>query len=207
MNKQCGDPIGYHLNFSFNGTRMWESSDLSVKRCPVCKYKLDFFATNPDYTFRKSFKPNVVGVGSAVPKNTQLSSTYDIYDIATKEFMEFCEVQGYENLEFVPLKNDPNHYHLISHNVIPVNREQSRLRFGKLCLGCHNYEYTVFGNPAVCYVDTNEPIPDGIYRSDLLFASGDSKHPLLFIGRETILKFKAMGFKKISYTPIYNHNL
>lgn len=202
MKKQKMPVIGYHVSLNFNGTYMWPYGS-KLDKCPCCGYKLDFITGSPEYAFRKSFKPKVVGVGGSVAISTPLSSTYDCYNIATEEFKEYCEAQCYKDLEFVALRNDPKHFQLICHTVINVDAETSRLRFGKLCPICENYDSTVFGSPSLCYVNTEQLIPDGIFRSNLLFASGDIKHPLIIIGPETMAKFKEAGFKKMGYRDIY----
>ena len=194
---------GYNVSTGFNGTRMWKSSDPKVRRCPECKFRLDFLSTNQEYTFKKSFNPKVAGVGPSVSTTAPLSYTYDICAIASAGFKEFCDAQGYQGLEFAPFSNDYSHFHLISHNIIRIDAEKSKLRFGKRCPTCHNYAYTVFRNPPVCYALQGEYPGDGIYRSDVLFADGDDKHPLMIIGPETKEKFKTAGFKKLAYHVVY----
>ena len=194
--------VGYYLFANFNGTWMWSSTD-NVLRCPSCKCKLDTLVTNPDYAFKRNFKPGVLGVGPAVPMSTSLTSTYDCYDIATSGFKNYCEAQSYKNLEFVPLKNDPNHFHLKCHEVIAIDTQATRLRFEDLCPICNNYRNLIFSNPDTLYINTEQPIPDGIFRSDVFLASGDNRHQLLIIGPETMLKFKAIGIKKLLYRNVY----
>ncbi len=49
----------------------------------------------------------------------------------------------------------------------------------------------------------DQPLEDGFYRSDLLFASGNEKHPLIFVGIKTKAKLEATNLNGLEFAPVY----
>lgn len=191
-------PFGYSVSAYDNNTDMFDSDDARLARCPLCGCRLDFFATNPDYALTKRFKPAYMDV--TIRPGDPISVTYDGARIVTRQFKEFCMEQNYAGLSFIPFSKDPEHFHLLVETVVKCHIEPNRPRFLDLCPECGNY-VTIVSPPD--RFEIAEPLADGLYRSDLLFASGDAKHPLLLISPETKEKFKAAKFRKLSYDPIY----
>lgn len=199
MNTIAKNIVGYVLGGHDNGTYMYEPGDKAISLCPRCGFRLDFFPTNPDYALKKRFKP-VTGQPT-VSKETALSSTYDGQLIVSQGFKDFCLQQGYAGLNFIEFPKDPQHFQLIVINQVKFDSERRGTRFLGLCPICGNYDAVIGASHAP--LQLAEPLADGFYRTDLLFASGDGKHPLIIVGTKTTSKLKAMKFKGLIFEPAY----
>lgn len=178
--------VGYRLSYQFNGTDMFRDNS-SLPKCNGCGYRLDFSPTNPKYVLRGTKR--------------DISATYDGQTIVSKAFKEFCERNKYSGLEFRPFENDPSHFHFIVNRQVKFDAKRRGVRFENLCPQCGNYESVVGGKPA--YLIIAEPLVDGFFRSDLLFASGNEKHPLTLVGIETKTKLKAAKLRGLEFSPAY----
>ena len=192
--------VGAAILVNDNDTWMWDDDDPRLPRCPVCGYRTNFFATNPDYVPKARFKP-VYAPELAITKQTAMASTYDGQVIVTRLFKEFCQAQGYEGLEFRGFCRDPEHFHFVATRQVQFDTKRSGTRFEKQCPRCGNYESIVPAQPAIIKVP--ESVADAILRTDLLFASGDEKNPVIIVGHETARKIKSAGFRGISFGPVY----
>ena len=178
--------ITYYVHEQDSKLRMFRD-DSSLKKCPKCGYRLDFFAHNPDFVLRKS--------------QYDVYATYDGQTIVSQAFKDFCTKENYKGLEFLEFKNDEHHYHLIisEDNIVPFDAPRRKTRFEGLCNVCGNYESIIGATPA--YLKIKEPLLDGIYRSDILFASGNEKSPLFFVGIQTKEKMEEAGLR-IRFSPV-----
>lgn len=191
--------VGFTIGGHHNGTYMYEPGDKALPFCPRCGYRLDFFPTNPDYAMKKRFKP-LTGEAT-VSKETALSFTYDHQHIVSQGFKDFCLQQGYQGLNFIAFPKDPRHFHLMIANQVKFDFARKGTRFLGLCPICGNYDEVIGAYPAL--LELTESLADGFYRTDLLFAGGDRKHPLIIVGPETKSKLKAMKFKGLIFEPAY----
>jgi hypothetical protein len=177
--------VGFSLSGQDNDSFMFQKHELP--RCPACGYKTDFLSHNSNYVLRR--------------KAPDYSTTYDGHYIVSERFRQFCRRQKYTGLEFGQFKNDPNHFDLQVEPVIPFDAKRRETRFIKLCQVCGNYESVVGAYPS--YLKCSDPLPDGFYRSDLLFASGDEKHPVFYVGAETKEKLKRARLTGLELEPAY----
>jgi hypothetical protein len=129
-----------------------------------------------------------------------MASTYDGQTIVSMSFKEFCEAEGYPGLNFGEFDRDPYHFHFTVSQQVEFDSERRGTVFEDLCPRCGNYVTVVGATPA--FLKVRDALADGFYRTDILFASGDEKHPIFVIGKETMRKMKAAGFKGIFYKPV-----
>ncbi len=183
MNKQ---KVGYALSAQDNDTYMFGPDD-PVERCGTCHYRRDLSAYNPRYKL-KSYRRD-------------LSATYDGFWIVTDRFRDFCTGQGYRDISFEEFAEDKRHFNFMPLTVVKFDAVSRMTSFEKLCPECGSYESVTGAYPA--YVLLSEPLADGFYRSDLLFASGDEKHPIIFVGAETKDKLAKSGLKGLEFSPLY----
>src|SRR6266446_13227 len=176
--------VGYKIGGQDNDTHMFRD-DSSLRKCEGCGYRLDFSATNPQYCLNKC--------------SDDISATYDGQTIVSRAFKDFCERNEYQGIKFAVFENDPNHFHLVVLREVKFDAERRKTRFENLCPQCGNYESIVGAKPA--YLLISEPLDSGFYRSDLLFASGNEKHPLTLIGNETKAKLEAAKLKGLEFSP------
>jgi hypothetical protein len=180
--------IGYNLDGQDNDTYMFRDNS-PLPKCEGCGYRLDFSPTNRKYVLKKC--------------KDAISATYDGQTIISKAFKEFCELNEYLGIKFGAFENDPNHFHLTLTHIVKFDSIRRKTRFEKLCPQCGNYESIVGATPVYLLVDKS--LEDGFYRSDLIFASGNEKHPLTLVGIETKAKLIAagLGLKDVDFSPAY----
>jgi hypothetical protein len=178
--------VGYKIGGQDNDTYMFRD-DSSLQKCDGCGYRLDFYATNRQYCLKKS--------------GSDISATYDGQTIVSQIFKEFCEQNKFKGVKFVAFENDPNHFHLTVTPEVKFDAIRSKTRFENLCSQCGNYESIVGAKPA--YLLAAQPLRDGFYRTDLIFASGNEKHPLILVGQETKAKLEAASLVGLEFSPAY----
>jgi hypothetical protein len=152
--------VGYYLGVAHSESRMFRDHS-QLAKCQQCGYRLDFFAHNPRYRLKQD--------------RYGLCATYDGQTIVSLRFKRFCEQQGYAGLKFLEFDDDELHFHLITQNVVPFDAVRRKTRFENLCSLCGSYESVIGVTPT--FLQVNAPLQDGIYRTDLLFASGNEKSP------------------------------
>jgi hypothetical protein len=176
--------VGYYLGVADSKSHMFRN-DATLEKCPTCGYRLDFFAHNPRYRLRQD--------------RYDLCATYDGQLVGSLAFKRFCEAEDYEGLQFLEFDTDELHFHVILENVVPFDAVRRKTRFEKLCGTCGNYESVVGVTPA--YLKVKSPLADAIYRTDLLFASGNEKRPAKFVGIETKSKIEVAGLRGVYFHP------
>lgn len=160
--------VAYELSGSDNDSYMFSDAD-TIEKCDSCKFRIDFLKYNPNY-----FEKKLV---------SDLSATYDGFCVVSQKFRDFCLRKKYENLDFERFSNDKFHFNLKINNVVDFDFERRNTRFEKKCAKCGNYESVIGANPV--HLNISKPILSGIYRTDVFFASGNEKHPLIIVGLET----------------------
>jgi hypothetical protein len=162
-----------------------EADDLST--CEKCGYKLDFGYINPKFRLKR--------------KVYDLSFTYDHCCIVSLKFKEFCQREKYSGIKFGKFPLEPNYFYLTVESIVKFETIEEGIRYENLCEKCGNYESIVAPGPTFIK-DAEEPLGDGLYRTDLVFGSGNEKNPLLIIGIETYKKLKREKFKGLVYDEI-----
>jgi len=198
--------VGYSLSYHDNDTYMFDLKkfDPDLSHCTKCGYRLDFEPTNPKYKLGRPSKDSADCLYPAARKayKYDLSCTYDGQTIVNTAFKTFCEKNGCaKDFFFKGFEKDKDHFHLIAKKKIKFDAERRKTRFEKLCSECGNYESIIGATPAFLLVP--KPLKDGFYRSDLIFGSGNEKHPLLLVGIETRELLKASKFKGMDFEPAY----
>ncbi len=178
--------VGYDLHGQDNDTHMFPPEAVT-DRCDVCNYRLDFLTYNPNYALKKSKR--------------DISATYDGFLIVSEAFRKFCVEQGYKDLVFGKFRQDKTHYNFTVKRIVKFDAVRRGTRFEKLCPGCGNYESIIGATPSHLLIEG--PLEDGFYRSDLLFGSGDEKHPLIFVGIETRTKLEKAQLKGLEFAPAF----
>lgn len=155
--------------------------------CPTCGRKTDSEYVNPNFKAKR--------------RTWDISATYDGYHLVSTRFREFCQKQGYDGVTFVPLPADTGYFVLRLANVLPFDSLRRRTRFEDPCPTCGGF-YNVIGATPVCLRGVTEPIQDGLFRSDVEFASGPEQHPLILAGVGTAEKLRKQGFLKLDLVEV-----
>ena len=180
--------IGYQISGYDNNSYMTGSCEklfpeVNVPKCDKCGYRTDFRYTNKDFVLKR--------------KTMDFSSTYDGITIVSLKFKEFCNRNGYKNLEFIELPRTPNFFQFhVNGNIIEYNAGLKE----NFCETCGQYESIVA--PSMKRENITEQLSDGFYQSDLWFASGNEKSPIIIISPTTREKFKTEKFKNICFAKI-----
>ncbi len=178
--------VGYTLDAQDNDAYMFEENALG-NLCPVCKYRRDFFATNPDYRLRK--------------RASDLSATYDGQLIVSHAFKLTCERFRLQGVEFDSFKNEPDFFHLQVTREIAFDAEHRHTRFINRCDACGNYESIVGASPA--YLKITASLSKGFFRTDLLFGSGNEKSPIILVGLETKMVLEKAKLTGLEFAAAY----
>ena len=176
--------VAYSISEPDCRARMFED-DPQLKKCTGCGYRLDFFAHNPRFRLAGD--------------KYDICATYDLQSIGSLAFKRFCEGQGYCGLRFLGFDSDEVHFHVVVEKMVPFDPVRRGTRFENLCNDCGNYESVAGATPAFLKVST--PLLDGIYRTDVLFGSGNHKAPLILVGLDTKRKMEMAGLRGLYYRP------
>lgn len=174
--------IGYDLYGWDNKSHMTGSCEklfsglTDIPRCKDCGYRTDYRYNNPAFILKR--------------KGFDFSSTYDGVTIVSERFKRFCENNHYSNLAFIPILNAPNYFQFyIKGNIIEFTAHTKE----NFCESCKQFENII--GPGINLEKINEPLIDGFYQSDLWFASGNEKSPVIIVAPETYRKMKVEKFK------------
>lgn len=165
--------LGYEISVYDNDSYMtgsWNTFLAEVEsiipKCSSCGYRLDYRFINPHFKLKR--------------QTLDYSSTYDGVDIVSLKFKEFCVRYGYTNLLFGNLPSAPGFYSFsVKQNLLPYNFRLQE----NLCIVCGQYESIV--GPSLNIDLINKPLEDGFYQSDLWFASGNEKSPVIIVAPST----------------------
>lgn len=177
--------VGYVLVGHDNDTHMFNEDDPSLERCPTCGYKLDFQAFNPRYRLGKK------------GKGWDIGSTYDGQVVASKRFKAVCEKSRIPGVSFNSFHDEPDFFHLVATRVVEFDHERAKTRFIKRCAECGNFESIV--SPGT-YLKIKDALPFGFYRSDIVFASGDEKGPLVIVSPDLVDLLKTAKLRGMRFT-------
>lgn len=178
--------VGFTVYGPDNGTFMFEDND-ALETCPVCGFRIDFFAHNPAYRAKK--------------RRSDLLATYDGQWIVSRRFREVCEQHALPGVQFLSFRDEPLYSHLLLTRIIPFDAERREVDFIKYCASCGNYDEVIGANPA--YLKRRPPLEDGFYRTDLLFASGNGKHPVILVAESTKQLLLKEGLKGLDFETAF----
>jgi len=163
----------YWFSEEFNNLYFFEGRT-DVKRCPVCKELLAKW--EEDLTVNHLVVPI-----QRRKKKYDISSSYDGVEVVSRRFKELYEHSAMTGLRFVDLGDEA--FAIRATNVVAFDAERRGTSFHKKCEACGRYESVTGATPV--YLLPGEIVPHmGFARTDLEFASGDEKGPLLLCGDE-----------------------
>jgi len=151
--------------------RVFEEMD-GLEVCQKCGFRTDFNYINNRFYVKRGIN--------------DISYTFDGYCIVSLKFKEACERANFQGLQFVKLPSDSEYYCLVPSCVVEFDSEKRKTRFENKCEVCGNYEAVAGATPAFI---KGELISD-ICRTDILFGSGNAKHPLILISDKAKNVFK-----------------
>lgn len=183
--------IGYTLEGQDNDSYMLNNQGHpDVSTCPQCGFMKDFNTYhNPFYKIKI--------------KTYDFSHPYDVGTIISLKFKEFCVREKYTGIIVKEFERQPNFYQLIVNNVVPLDFERSEPDLLDFCPMCKNYREAV-GSMHTFLKDVKDELPDGFYRTDLLFGEGNNKNALIIVGPSTTHKLKREGMKGLDLEPIFS---
>ncbi len=179
--------IGYTISGPDNGYRMFEDAR-HFDICTACGFRTNFQAHAPEF---------------AIPAKRRLADltyTYDGQCIASVKLIEALEEECPGDYHAYPVGDDARYFHLFPVRTVPFDIERRETRLLSFCSTCGFYDEVIGATPAFLKVDG--PLAHGFYGSDILFASGNEKHPLLFISSDMKAIFKVRGLKGIDFQKV-----
>jgi hypothetical protein len=179
--------IGYELSSELNGKLYIPLSARTSVLCPSCQSKLVVDYINPDFEMKQT---------------VDLTSTADGFDIISNKFKEFIAREQYHGLLVRHQPKAPGLFALVVQKVAALDTERSGVRFLDWCKHCCQYQSVLAAN-GTFLKDCSKLLTDGIYRSDICFASADEKCPSLIVAPMTKDKMQKARLRGIHYEPIY----
>ncbi len=152
--------------------------------CSVCGTLLD-----------KAFLPS----GVRPRKKWDICSTYENRVIVSERFKGWCQARHLDGLVFRQVNERPPYYVFEPSIVLEVDPRCAR--FEDKCSACGNFE-SVMRAGRLVLPKVQAPIDDGIFRSDIEFASRWEKSPIIIVGLHTRELMKEEKFRLIEFEPI-----
>lgn len=182
--------VAFNLSGQDNDSYMF-SDFPTAESCDLCGYRMDFLKYNPNYY-----------TGKILP---DFSATYDGFWIVSQKFKEFCVRKNVPNLAFDKFINLKTYYNFRPGNIVAFDAVRRKTWFEKKCDKCENYESVTGTRPT--YLKIAEPLKSGIYRTDLVFASGNEKHPLILVGLETKEELVKEKLEGLEFAPAFGFTI
>lgn len=179
--------IGHNLSGQDNDTYMFDEDDPSLERCRSCGYRLNFQAFNPKYRLGKKGRAWDIG------------STYDGQLIVSRKFKEVCTKNKIPGIQFSSFDSEPDHFHIVATRELEIDPDRSKLRFGKKCPVCGNFDSVV---GPFRYFRVDSPLTFGFFRSNLALASGNAKSPLLIVSLDVHDLVKRADLIGVEFSPV-----
>ena len=161
--------VGYCLDGHHNDSHAYYGRH-DVARCSVCGEILN-----------KEELP-LTGLRVRKRRTYDISATYDGVLVVSAAFVELYDRHGWTGLTLTPLPDDPTFSSVVAIEKVEFDVERRGTRFIDFCATCGRYKEVIGAHPV--YLKPGNVIPDtGFVRTDLEFASGDEKGPLILCGR------------------------
>ena len=148
-----------------SANRVFEGIE-GLEVCSKCGYRTDFEYINKKFRVKR--------------RTNDISYTYDGYCIVSLKFKEACERAHLKGVQFTKLPGDKEYFHLKSNCIIEFDTASRKTRFENKCELCGNYESIVGATPAFIKGD----LESDICRTDIMFGSGNTKHPMILISEK-----------------------
>jgi len=116
-------------------------------------------------------------------------------------FAIFCVQHRYEDLAFYEVGKRRTRYELRAKRVLHVDVERSQPYLTEFCTRCGNFE-CYLREKGLFLESVDEPLPDGFYRTDLIWGCRAGKHPLIIVGAETKRKLVAAGLTGLDFRSV-----
>jgi len=174
---------------------------------PTDLAKFDFYEGAPESVFcprcqdpvDSDYAPADLGVTWMHP---DIVFTCDGHDVVSQKFKDFCVRMALPDIDFVRINGTPPLYDFRVKAAVTYDVDCGPPRFERQCPNCGRYESVV--EPVYsCLKGIDLPVMRGLYRTDLEFASGREKHPILIVGLETADQFRKEKLKGVLLTKIH----
>lgn len=121
--------------------------------------------------------------------------------VVSERFRNFCVRNRYADLAFHDVGKRRKRYELRAKRILRVDVERSHPYLAEFCTRCGNFECYLRGK-GLFLENVNEPLPDGFYRTDLIWGCRAGKHPLILVGIETKRKLVAAGLTGLDFRSV-----
>jgi hypothetical protein len=159
----------------------------STDLCPKCGYLNQFDYHNPFFKIKK--------------KSHDFSHPYDLGNVVSLKFKEFCVRENYINISFKEFEKSHGYFQFFVHNIVHFDYGRSDTKFKNYCKLCGNYEEVTGVTPP--FLKNLAALNDGFYRTDLIFGSGNHKNPITIVAPGTQAKLKKEKMRGLVFKPIY----
>lgn len=152
--------------------------------CAKCGYKTDIFYINPKFKVKR--------------RVYDLSYTYDGYCIVSLRFREACLRAKLAGAAFHALPADSEFFVLEPTCIASFDYVRRGTRFEELCTACGYYGAVAGATPAFL----KEPLASDVCRTDILFGSGNGRHPIIIVSEAARTVFAKEKLKGLEYQSV-----
>jgi hypothetical protein len=179
-------PIAYRLSVGDAGWYYPDPAPIGTY-CPSCGSPRDYLQ---------------VSRVAEVKRGRDCLYTYDGHFLVSDRFRRFCLDNGYTDVEFEVATKKGDLYDLRPTRILEVDIARTKPRLDGFCVRCGQFKgiHTAIADHRI-HKGVDSPLPDGIYRSDLVWGAG-GKSPTVLVAPVTRDKIKAAGFKGLVYFAI-----
>jgi hypothetical protein len=179
--------LGYCLYGQDNDSWMLEDGEPPQElKCNRCGLLIDFDYSNPFYKIKR--------------KTYDYSHPYDVGNVVSAKFREFCIREGYKNIVFKEFEWSPGFFQFYATKIVKFDIKRSGTSLSKYCEVCKSYEEVIGSSPP--FLDSQTVLSEGFYRTDLLFGSKNAKNSIIIVDPLTQQKIKREKMKGLVFKPI-----
>jgi len=160
----------------------------TIVRCPACRQMLN--------KWEASF-----GNFRVAKRGMDISCTYDFQVVVSKRFRDVYDAHGMGGLVFRDLPGDAEFWGIMAEQTVQFDAQRAGTKFLDRCEQCGRYEAVIGTKPCSLLPGEHVP-PNGFVRTDLEFAAGDNKGPLLICGLEAGGTLKESKLKGVLLFPV-----
>ena len=163
--------------------RIFENME-GLEVCPACGYRTNFSYINSEFRVKR--------------RTNDISYTYDGYCIVSLKFKEACERELFQGLQFIHLPSDKEYFYLDPSCVVEFDTEKRKTRFENKCEVCGNFESVAGATPAFIKGE----LTADICRTNIMFGSGNAKHPLILASKKAKETFEREKLKGVTLEEV-----
>jgi hypothetical protein len=183
--------IGYLIGGgSSNDAEFFDGNQPQGTLCPEC-----------DSCLNPLFVPKHLKVNRS--KKYDICYTHDLRTLFSERLVDFLKNELGCKEDFYSIETEFSRlFYCFPKVVVPFDCEKRQTRFINRCSSCEGFKEIIGATPA--FVKQENLLGSGLFRTNISFGSGRSKHHLLIIGSEWMAVLRSMKFRGMAFHEVYS---